>query len=230
MLRKHRNLWCDLAFRTEHGPAASSTGMARAMLEFPDRFMVGTDTSTPERWHYIVEHARWVADVARGAAARVAETHRVPQRRGGVRQDACRSRSLSTEPAGCNVSDIPPIGRFSCDGLAFAAAVARRGRQERTSRRSARLLTFSESETTRDPRARPVAIPPARDPSNRVSGKPEAMELGEHLFFDRRLSAHGRVFLLELPRARPQLDGQPEARRGDRRDRTATRRRSRTCG
>jgi len=35
--------------------------------------------------------------------------------------------------------------------------------------------------------------PPAfvRDPSNRVSGNPQAIELGERLFFDRRLSADG---------------------------------------
>ena len=30
-----------------------------AFLEFPDRFMVGTDSFTPERWHYIGEHANW---------------------------------------------------------------------------------------------------------------------------------------------------------------------------
>ena len=34
----------------------------------------------------------------------------------------------------------------------------------------------------------PWPVPPARDPSNRVSGKPEAIELGERLFFDTRLS------------------------------------------
>jgi len=28
-------------------------------VEFPDRFMVGTDTFTPERWHYVGPHARW---------------------------------------------------------------------------------------------------------------------------------------------------------------------------
>ena len=37
MLRKHKNLWCDLAWRTDHAPGAASstrTGAA-AMLEFP---------------------------------------------------------------------------------------------------------------------------------------------------------------------------------------------------
>ena len=27
--------------------------------DFPDRFLLGTDTYTPERWYYVVEHADW---------------------------------------------------------------------------------------------------------------------------------------------------------------------------
>ena len=60
LLRRHKNLWCDLAFRSEHGSAGKVAPEWRAVFtEFPDRFMVGTDTFTPERWHYVVEHARW---------------------------------------------------------------------------------------------------------------------------------------------------------------------------
>jgi len=60
MLRKHRNLWCDLAFRNEHGASGKVPAEWRALFaEFPDRFMVGTDTFTPERWHYIGPHAAW---------------------------------------------------------------------------------------------------------------------------------------------------------------------------
>ena len=44
--------------------------------EFPDRFTVGTDTYTPERWHYIVEHASWsrawLADLPPALAERIA--------------------------------------------------------------------------------------------------------------------------------------------------------------
>ena len=59
-LRKHKNLWSDLAFRTDHGSGASVPATWRSLFEeFPDRFMVGSDTYTPERWHYIGEHARW---------------------------------------------------------------------------------------------------------------------------------------------------------------------------
>jgi cytochrome c peroxidase len=38
----------------------------------------------------------------------------------------------------------------------------------------------------------PWPAPARADPSNRVSGRPEAVELGERLFFDKRLSASGK--------------------------------------
>jgi hypothetical protein len=77
MLRTHRNLWCDLAFRTEQGSGGKVPPEWRAAFEeFPDRFMVGTDTFTPERWHYIVEHATWsrawLADLPPALAERLA--------------------------------------------------------------------------------------------------------------------------------------------------------------
>jgi len=60
MLRKHRNLWSDLAFRSDHGSGGKVDAEWRAaFMEFPDRFLVGTDTFAPERWHYVVEHANW---------------------------------------------------------------------------------------------------------------------------------------------------------------------------
>jgi hypothetical protein len=82
MLRQHRNLWCDLAFRSDHHDGSKPTDEWRAaFLEFPDRFMVGTDTFTPERWLYVGEHAatarRWLSalpgDVAEKIAYRNAE-------------------------------------------------------------------------------------------------------------------------------------------------------------
>ena len=77
MLAKHRTLWCDLAFRSEHGTGGKVPAEWRALFtEFPDRFMVGTDTYTPERWHYIVEHAAWsrawLADLPPPLAERIA--------------------------------------------------------------------------------------------------------------------------------------------------------------
>lgn len=77
MLRKHANLWCDLAFRSDHAAGGKLDAAWRAaFLEFPDRFMVGTDTFTPERWHYIGEHANfsrtWLADLPKEIAERIA--------------------------------------------------------------------------------------------------------------------------------------------------------------
>jgi hypothetical protein len=77
MLRKHKNLWCDLAFRTDQASNGKVDPAWRAVfMEFPDRFMVGTDSFTPERWHYIAEHAEysrgWLADLPRDVAERIA--------------------------------------------------------------------------------------------------------------------------------------------------------------
>jgi predicted TIM-barrel fold metal-dependent hydrolase len=60
MLRRHPRLWCDLAFRNDHAIGGTvDPAWREVFLEFPDRFMVGTDTFTPERWYYVGEHARW---------------------------------------------------------------------------------------------------------------------------------------------------------------------------
>lgn len=60
MLGTYPNLWSDLAFRSEHGNGGRVAPEWRAVFEaFPDRFMVGTDTYTPERWYYVGEHADW---------------------------------------------------------------------------------------------------------------------------------------------------------------------------
>jgi hypothetical protein len=77
MLRKYPRLWCDLAFRTDFAPEAKlDPEWKKLLLEFPDRFLVGTDTFTPERWPYIVEHARWsrqwLAELPRAAAEKIA--------------------------------------------------------------------------------------------------------------------------------------------------------------
>ena len=77
MLRRHPQLWCDLAYRSEHAAGARVDPAWRAAFdEFPDRFMVGTDTFTPERWHYIVPHARsareWIATLPPALAEKLA--------------------------------------------------------------------------------------------------------------------------------------------------------------
>jgi len=77
MLKKHANLWCDLAFRTDHAAGGKvDAEWRKVFLAFPERFMVGTDSFTPERWYYVEEHARWsrewLADLPREVAEAIA--------------------------------------------------------------------------------------------------------------------------------------------------------------
>ena len=77
MLLKHRNLWCDLAYRTDHAPEGKlSPEWRKVFLELSDRFMVGTDTPSPQRWYFIEEHARlarlWLSELPRDVAEKIA--------------------------------------------------------------------------------------------------------------------------------------------------------------
>lgn len=77
MLRKYKNLWADLAFRTEQASNGKVNPQWRKVfLEFPNRFMIGTDTYTPDRWDYVVEQAnwsrKWIADLPRDVAENIA--------------------------------------------------------------------------------------------------------------------------------------------------------------
>ena len=76
MLRRHATLWCDLAFLTAHASIGKVTpDWRKAFLEFPDRFLVGTDSFSPERLHFVAEHARWsrqwLADLPREVAEKI---------------------------------------------------------------------------------------------------------------------------------------------------------------
>jgi hypothetical protein len=77
MLEKHPKLWADLAFRTDHASGGKVDAAWRALfMAHPTRFMLGTDTFVPERWHYVVEHASsaraWLEDLPREVAERIA--------------------------------------------------------------------------------------------------------------------------------------------------------------
>ncbi|RZS54943.1 amidohydrolase family protein [Sphaerotilus mobilis] len=68
MLRRHPRLWCDLAFRGDHADGDRiEPAWREAFDEFSTRFVIGTDTFTPERWHVIGDHAersrRWLASL-----------------------------------------------------------------------------------------------------------------------------------------------------------------------
>jgi hypothetical protein len=59
-LRAHPRVWADLAYRSD---MANGNGVdadwRKVFDEFPNRFMVGTDTFAPERWHYVGRHAEF---------------------------------------------------------------------------------------------------------------------------------------------------------------------------
>jgi hypothetical protein len=60
MLDKYPNLWSDLAFRSEQASQGQVvTGWRELFIDFPDRFVLGTDTYTPVRWFDVVENAKW---------------------------------------------------------------------------------------------------------------------------------------------------------------------------
>ena len=77
LLRRYPRLWCDLAFRGDHASGSQVDPAWRdAFQAFPDRFMLGTDTFTPERWHYIPVHANssraWLASLPPALAEAIA--------------------------------------------------------------------------------------------------------------------------------------------------------------
>ncbi|MEM7563941.1 MAG: amidohydrolase family protein [Pseudomonadota bacterium] len=60
MLEKYPNLWADLAYRYEHEVnGAVDSEWLKLFKRFPNRFMLGTDTFTPEAWYYVIEQAKW---------------------------------------------------------------------------------------------------------------------------------------------------------------------------
>jgi predicted TIM-barrel fold metal-dependent hydrolase len=76
-LRRHPRLWSDLAFRGDQASGGKVDPAWRdAFNEFPQRFMIGTDTFTPERWHYVPGHAEWsrawLSSLPREVAERIA--------------------------------------------------------------------------------------------------------------------------------------------------------------
>ena len=61
MLKKHPRLFADLAFRSDYATAGELDPAWRQLFDqYPDRFVAGTDTYTPERWAYVGDYTQWV--------------------------------------------------------------------------------------------------------------------------------------------------------------------------
>jgi cytochrome c peroxidase len=93
---------------------------------------------------------------------------------------------------------VKPLGagRWRAEGLLFHMPGAWEFLFELDGERLAakhQLSFFTDEETRTILSHGPWPPPRPRDPSNRVSGKPEAIALGEKLFFDPRLSGTGSV-------------------------------------
>jgi hypothetical protein len=77
MLERYPRLYADLAFRSDHAHDGKlDPAWKQLFIDFPDRFMVGTDTFTPERWYFVIDHADysrgWLEDLPDDVADRIA--------------------------------------------------------------------------------------------------------------------------------------------------------------
>lgn len=60
LLEQYSNLWADLAFRSEYVLEGRVVDEWRKLfIEYPGRFVLGTDTYTPDRWFDVVDQADW---------------------------------------------------------------------------------------------------------------------------------------------------------------------------
>ena len=77
MLKRHPTLWAELSSRDDVAPNGRLAPEWRTLLlEFSDRFMVGTDTFVPDRWGMIGSNAAavrtWLAELPQEIAERIA--------------------------------------------------------------------------------------------------------------------------------------------------------------
>lgn len=76
-LETYPKLWADLAFRSNiAGREGLDPDWEEVFRQYPDRFMLGTDTFAPERWYYVGPHAasarEWLADLPEDLARKIA--------------------------------------------------------------------------------------------------------------------------------------------------------------
>ena len=112
MLRRHPRLYADLAFRSDMGsPARVDPDWLEALREFPERFMVGTDTFTPERLHYIPVHAEYTRGWLAALPAELAEL---------AERIAWRNAEALIAPvwAASRARAAPAAGRTECEAIA----------------------------------------------------------------------------------------------------------------
>lgn len=77
MLRRYQHLWPELSSRDDVTVDRRLVSDWRELLmEFPERFMIGTDTHAADRWNVIGSHAAsvraWLAELPAEVAERIA--------------------------------------------------------------------------------------------------------------------------------------------------------------
>ena len=73
VMQEYPRLWADLSFREEFAFQGSLDLHWRSLFErFPTRFLLGTDTYTPERWFHVGEYADWARSWLPGLAPEIA--------------------------------------------------------------------------------------------------------------------------------------------------------------
>lgn len=130
LLREHPRLWADLAFRSDHASGERiDPGWREAFLEFPDRFMVGTDTFTPERLFYIPQHAAWARGwlatlppeaaeriAWRNAEALLAESWQAGAAAQPAAPDSPLAAGTTASAAAAPIASSPPACEAAADG------------------------------------------------------------------------------------------------------------------
>ena len=74
LMQIYPGLWADLSFREEFAFQGTVEEAWLSLFErFPTRFMLGTDTYTPERWFHVGEYADWARSWLSGLSPELAE-------------------------------------------------------------------------------------------------------------------------------------------------------------
>ena len=154
MLRKHKNLWADLAFRTDHASGGKVDPAWRATFLAVSRPLHGRHRQLrPGALALHPRARRLVAALARGPAARRRRAHRMEKRRSGLRLALaaagliCRRRGGACEPAleGTRLESPRFVLAFKPEAISVAqhfaleiAVCAKSGSQRRKRSRSTR--------------------------------------------------------------------------------------------
>jgi len=177
--------------------AAAAAGLALAGLAGAcEPALKGTRL---ESQRFVLAFRSEAVSVARHFALEVAVCAKTPAAPESIKVDAHMPEHRHGMNYAPEVRQTAP-GRWRAEGLMFhmpgnwefVFEIRAAGKSDRLASRFS-LSEFSKEEIAKILQHGPWTPPQRRDPSNRVSGRPEAIALGEKLFFEPRLSGTGSV-------------------------------------